>query len=296
MQEDDEVVEGVRWEIRFHGRGGQGAVTASLLLAEAAFRCGYYSQSIPFFGAERRGAPVLAFTRISEEEILERSQIYSPDCVIVLDPVLPGTVNIFSGLKNGGIAVINTTDAPEKFRFHQNVLTICTVDAVDIAIRNHLVVSGTPVVNIPLLGAFLRIFSRIPPEITEDVIRERFRRNWKANVRAMWEGYENAVIRKVKGSGKTMSQESKCSIAVRVPVSKPVKGVAGRTSIWRDFVPEIDYSRCTGCLNCWLHCPESAVLRDGREVRIDYDFCKGCLVCSSVCPKTAISVAREVMG
>lgn len=296
MQEEDGVIGGVRWEIRFHGRGGQGAVTVSLLLAEAAFLCGYHAQSIPFFGAERRGAPVLAFTRISGTEILERSQVYSPDCVVVLDPVLPKVVNVFSGLKNGGIAVINTPEPPEKFGFHQRTLTVGTIDASDIAIQNELVIAGIPVVNMPVLGAFLRVFSRIPPEYLEEAIRKKFKENWKANVRAMWDGYENVAVKVVKGSIEAEKTEGKSRIGVRIPVSRPKKGVAGRTSIWRDFVPEIDYSRCTGCLKCWLHCPESAILKTGKEVRIDYEFCKGCLVCHSVCPRAAIKVAREVIA
>ncbi len=285
-----------RWEIRLHGRGGQGVVTASLLLAEAAFRRGFHSQSIPFFGAERRGAPVLAFTRISSSEILERSQVYFPDCVIVLDPVLPEAVDVFEGLKSGGVALINTAKRPEEFSFHQNELVIGTVNAVEIAIQNGLTISGTPVVNIPVLGAFLKVFTAIPPECLEVVIRERFERNWRANVSAMWEGYESATFKSLKGRKGKRNRMFRMTSKVRIPVSRPVKGVAGRTSLWRDVVPEIDYSRCTGCLSCWMHCPEGAILRSGESVEIDYEFCKGCLVCHSVCRRNAIRIASEVIA
>ncbi|WP_457590513.1 2-oxoacid:acceptor oxidoreductase family protein [Geoglobus sp.] len=295
MIDEDEVVDGVRWEVRFHGRGGQGAVTASLLLAEAAFLCGYYAQSIPFFGAERRGAPVLAFTRVSRAEILERSQVYFPDFVAVMDPVLPRVVNVFSGLKDGGAIVINTTDRPENFRFQQKSLKVGTIDAVEIAVQNGLVIAGTPVVNMPVLGALLRVFPTISPESLEEAIKRKFAEDWRTNVSAMWDGYEGVRVRVVRGSGRSSEKERRARTNVRAPVSKPKKGVAGRTAIWRDFVPEIDYSRCTGCLSCWLYCPEGAILRNGNAVRIDYEFCKGCLVCHSVCPRTAIRVAREVI-
>ena len=146
-----DITDGVKWEIRLHGRGGQGAVTASKVLAEAAYLSGYESQSIPFFGAERRGAPVMAFTRISNGVIRERSQVYSPDYVIVLDPIILQAVDVFRGLKDSGGIVINTVKSPRDFEFEQESLTVATVDATGIAIKNNLLVAGTPVVNMPML-------------------------------------------------------------------------------------------------------------------------------------------------
>jgi ketoisovalerate ferredoxin oxidoreductase, gamma subunit (EC 1.2.7.7)/pyruvate ferredoxin oxidoreductase, gamma subunit (EC 1.2.7.1) len=95
-------------EIRWHGRGGQGGVVASRIAAKAAFYEGYYSQAFPFFGAERRGAPVTAFTRISKEEIKLRSQIYEPDIIVIMDPALVRSEDSWKGLKNGGIVVANS--------------------------------------------------------------------------------------------------------------------------------------------------------------------------------------------
>ncbi|HIP35033.1 MAG TPA: pyruvate ferredoxin oxidoreductase, partial [Methanothermococcus okinawensis] len=96
-------------EIRFHGRGGQGAVTAAKILAKAAFYDGKYSQGFPFFGVERRGAPVMAFTRIDHKKIIVRSQVYNPDYVVVQDATLLDTVNVVEGLKKDGIVIVNTT-------------------------------------------------------------------------------------------------------------------------------------------------------------------------------------------
>lgn len=140
-------------EIRTHGRGGQGAVIASEILADAFFREGKYVQAFPVFGVERRGAPVTAFTRISDGEIRERCEIYEPDHLIVLDPVLIDTVNITDGLKDGGWIIINTNrpmgDSDLVKRFH-----VATVDANSIAIGHGLGSRATPIVNTAILGAF----------------------------------------------------------------------------------------------------------------------------------------------
>ena len=95
-------------EIRFHGRGGQGAVTAAEILAKAAFEDGKFSQAFPFFGVERRGAPVMAFTRIDDKPIQIRYQVQNPDYVVVLDDGLLDVVNVFSGIKNDSSIIINT--------------------------------------------------------------------------------------------------------------------------------------------------------------------------------------------
>ncbi len=140
-------------EIRTHGRGGQGAVIASEILADAFFHEGKYVQAFPAFGVERRGAPVVAFTRVSEGDIRERCEIYEPDHLIVLDPVLIRTVNITVGLKEGGWIVINTNQAvedPDLARKYR----IATVDANAIALKYGLGSRAAPIVNTAILGAF----------------------------------------------------------------------------------------------------------------------------------------------
>ena len=102
------------YEVRFHGRGGQGAVMAAQALASAAHAEGGYATAFPFFGAERRGAPVLAFTRIDEKRIYRKTQVYEPDYVVVLDEGLLETVNVVEGLRKDGIVVVNTTKKPEE--------------------------------------------------------------------------------------------------------------------------------------------------------------------------------------
>lgn len=132
-------------EIRFHGRGGQGAVTAAEILAKAAFEDGKYSQAFPFFGVERRGAPVMAFTRIDDKPIRRRYQVYNPDYVVVLDEGLMNAVDVFSGLKDDGVIILNTAGD-----FSSDKADVYTIDATGIALEK----LGRPIVNTVMLGAF----------------------------------------------------------------------------------------------------------------------------------------------
>jgi pyruvate ferredoxin oxidoreductase gamma subunit len=133
-------------EIRFHGRGGQGAVTAAEILAKAAFEDGKYCQAFPFFGAERKGAPVMAFSRINDRPIRRRYQVYNPDYVIVLDDTLLEAVDVLSGLKEDGKVIINTTN---DVNLGENVDSY-SIDATGIALD----ILGIPIVNTVMLGAF----------------------------------------------------------------------------------------------------------------------------------------------
>jgi len=135
-------------EVRFHGRGGQGAVTAARLLAEAAFNEGKYCQAFPSFGAERRGAPVLAFTRIDNKPIRIRTLVYEPNYVVVLDPTLLEVINVAAGLKRGGTIVLNAKDVPEELKS----VKVATVDATAIALE----FLGAPITNTAMLGAFAK--------------------------------------------------------------------------------------------------------------------------------------------
>jgi len=135
-------------EVRFHGRGGQGAVTAARLLAEAAFHEGKHCQAFSSFGAERRGAPVVAFTRIDSRPIRIRTEVYEPNHVVVLDPTLLEAVNITAGLKRGGIIVVNAKGVPGELKAGK----FATVDATAIALE----FLGAPITNTAMLGAFAK--------------------------------------------------------------------------------------------------------------------------------------------
>ena len=139
-------------EIRIHGRGGQGAVTTGQIMAIAAFADGKESQTFPMFGVERAGAPVQAFARISDTPINLRSQVYSPDVVIVLDASLIAAVDVTEGLKKNGLLIVNTNKKPGELGVKGD-FNIHTIDATSIA----LAIFNKPIVNTAVLGAFAKL-------------------------------------------------------------------------------------------------------------------------------------------
>jgi len=182
-------------EICFHGRGGQGSVTAANLLVAAALKDGNKGvQAFPLFGAERRGAPVRAFARISDEEIHLRSEVYSPDIVIVLDESIIGIVDVLKGLKKGGKILINTTKEPEDFDF-SNKYQVATVDATGVAIKHDILVGGIPVVNTPILGAVPKILDRVTLPSIQAVIKSKWKgEGGEINVKATQDAYESVEV------------------------------------------------------------------------------------------------------
>lgn len=146
-------------EIRFHGRGGQGAVIGGKILATAIFSEGKFVQAFPSFGVERRGAPVTAFVRIDDKRIDLRSQIYTPDHLVVLDPTLLNNPQTFDGFKGKGFILINSKRTPEELAKLPKLsgFNVATVDASGIAVRNRLGSAMSPIVNTAILGAICRI-------------------------------------------------------------------------------------------------------------------------------------------
>jgi pyruvate ferredoxin oxidoreductase gamma subunit len=174
--------------VRFHGRGGEGVVIAAELLANAAFKEGKWVQAFPYFGGERRGAPVTAFVRISERQIRLRGPLYKPDYVVVLDPFLSEGENVAEGLKKRGLLLINKPGRRKRFEFKG--YRVVKIDATRIAVKLDLVVAGTAVVNTVMLGAFARA-SKI---VTLDSLREAIGERWshqleERNVKAAMLGY-----------------------------------------------------------------------------------------------------------
>ena len=180
-------------EIRFHGRGGQGTVVATILLAKAFFQAGFYVQSFPVFGVERRGAPVEAYLRLDEKEIWIRSNVYTPDHVVVLDRTLLESVDVIQGLKTGGWILINApTPPPDLERFSGFHLAV--VDATRIALHHQLGTRTHPIVNTAVLGAFARVLGMPPLEAIVRAIEEDIPRKPEENIRAAREAYEAVEI------------------------------------------------------------------------------------------------------
>jgi 2-oxoacid:acceptor oxidoreductase gamma subunit (pyruvate/2-ketoisovalerate family) len=179
-------------EVRWHGRGGLGAVTSAELVARAAISEGKYAQSFPSFGPERRGAPVLAFLRVSDEAIKSRTVIYKPDIVAVLDPGLLHAVDVTSGLKKNGKIIINSRKSPAELKSEFGFKwPVAAVDATKIA-RETI---GLPITNTALIGAVLKVTEIVKMDSLVTQLQERFGRRADANVEAMKRAYDETVMK-----------------------------------------------------------------------------------------------------
>jgi 2-oxoacid:acceptor oxidoreductase gamma subunit (pyruvate/2-ketoisovalerate family) len=178
-------------EIRFHGRGGQGTVVASKILADAMAKEGNYVQAYPEFGVERRGAPVFAFIRVDNKPIYDKSKIYNPDHVVVVDPTLVEAIDVTEGLKDGGYIIINSDKKPEDFKFPLKY-RVFTVDATEIAVKHKLGTLVAPIVNTAITGAVVKILKLTKLESLAEAIREGVPLKQEDNVKAAIEAYEKA--------------------------------------------------------------------------------------------------------
>lgn len=178
-------------EFRIHGRGGQGAVTTAELLALAAIAQGKYAQAFPSFGPERRGAPVMAFARISDEPIRIRSKVYEPDVVVVLDQSLLELVPVEEGLKEDGAVVANASGEPAGFLAKLKPgQKFYPVDANSIAAE----VLGRPITNTTMIGALLKATGVVELKSLETPVRERFGRLADRNLEAMKRAYDSLRV------------------------------------------------------------------------------------------------------
>ena len=169
-------------QIRWHGRGGLGAVTSAELVARAAISEGRYAQSFPSFGPERRGAPVVAFLRVSDEFIRVRTSIYEPDIAVVLDPGLLRAVDVTAGLRDGGTIIVNSTKSPAELKSEFGYKwPVATVDATRIA-REKI---GLPITNTAMIGSLLKVIDIVKIASLEEQFEERFGLRAKGNIEAM---------------------------------------------------------------------------------------------------------------
>jgi len=179
-------------EIRWHGRGGQGAVTASEIIAKAAIAQGKYAQAFPSFGVERRGAPVEAFTRIDDKPIYVRSKIYEPDIIVVLDPTLLGP-QLAEGLKENGLVIVNSEKSPDEIRelLGRKDVRVAVVDATKIALET----LKRPIVNTAILGAFVKATGLVDLDKVLEAVKEKVPpRTVEANLEAVKRAYEEVVV------------------------------------------------------------------------------------------------------
>ena len=301
-------------------------------MASGAVFEGKFAMAFPHFGAERRGAPVVAYARIADDRILTKAQIYEPDFVVVLDPWLAGlvdvakgmqtrrhaggpgaltetTIDICRGLNKEGAAVLNTARLPEEVKLSIRVC-VGTVDATTIALE----ALGHPVTNSCMLGAFAKTTGEVGIEAIEkgimDVFGERLG-NYiaKKNVKAARLAFDRTQVgmsqggREFPGEKKWLPDVDELPVGLAIRSQDTEYGKLGpgsasqnETGTWRTFHPIVDDEKCTYCMLCFFHCPDGCIGRipDEKRVKIDYFYCKGCGICSEVCPVDAISMEREV--
>ena len=290
-------------EIRFHGRGGQGAVTAAELLAQAAIADGKYAQAFPNFGPERRGAPVTAFLRVSPEPIYLREKIESPDIVVVLDPSLIDLVNISDGLKPGGKLVINSDAAQQaSLARYREQFQVASVDASRIALET----IGIPVTNTAIIGALIKACPLTSVETMEAPLNRRFGRQAPKNLQALQRAFAETAVAEAPAApdaaaGPACTYEELLQkealltwdkLQLGCDIDAPGSTLAFHTGNWRTAGrPVVDQEKCVGCGFCHVYCPDLAMnLKADGTIEWDARYCKGCGICAEECPKGAIEM------
>jgi len=289
--------------VRFHGRGGQGAKTASRILGTAAFKDGQFVQDFPLYGAERRGAPVTAFTRFSGEEITERGFIFAPDIVAVMDDSLVDDplANPFGGLRRGGLALVNSVKTPGDFCPDRKDVKVVSIDLTSRALN----LLGKAVLSAAIAAAVARtagiseesLLGAVDEELQDIGVREELVKKNIELARAVYEELQPVELHteEIESSEKMVPLAVVLAGGQDQDILRTGNSGVKHTGDWRTFRPNIDYSKCTDCLICYAYCPESAmsVSEDGK-VHIDYENCKGCMICMVECPLKAIGQVLEV--
>jgi len=295
-------------EVRFHGRGGQGAKLASRILGQSGFLSGLFAQDFALFGAERRGAPVVSFTRLSAEPIDRRGNIERPNLVIVMDDSLikeaPGQV--FQGIDAATPVIVNA-DA-EAFAAGLKDLAAanyCCIDMTRIAQDS----IGRAFVSAIAAAAAAKCVPAIQAEQLENAVRTEIAEFGlapdlvKKNLEAARRAYELAPAIDLTAS--ELDAEFLESSWQAVPylgtaqfagptIRRHGSAALRATGGWRTERPVIELAKCKRCFLCYLYCPEAALRLDAEDFpHVDYDHCKGCMICYEECPTDAISRSLE---
>lgn len=294
--------------IRFHGRGGEGVKLASRIVSRAAFLAGKVVQDSPLYGAERRGAPVVAFSRIADAGVIsERGYVDRPECVVVMDDSLLAQpeVGVQGGVGESTLLLVNTRRSAEELRARFGLdARAVALDLSGIA----LALVGRHFPSVPAAGLTAKatglagrdeLAHAVERELSEIALA---RGEIDANLAAARRAYDEApfVGLRPRTAAEDLAAAPRSFVVPRLPAAVAAPTVLGATSAerttagWRVARPVVDLGRCTRCFLCFALCPEGAIRLDAAGYPVvDYDHCKGCLVCVTECPPHAIAEARE---
>lgn len=291
--------------IRFHGRGGHGVKTASRIVGSAAYLAGYQAQDSPLYGAERRGAPVVAFTRISDGPILERGIIANPDLIIVADETLLSDplAGVLAGQEAASAIFVNT-DSPESVQ--KSVEINPPLITYDLTTLTREELGQASALSAGLAGAAAKLSGLLSEEQLVEAVTEELSgldgspELLEKNISIARYVFANLPESNIEHHDVAVSDDT-----VRLEYEDPVRSapdilnmgnaILKKTGNWRVEEPVIDLDLCTRCGLCPILCPDGAITLDKEMYPvIDYDHCKGCMICRQICPPKAISTRKEV--
>lgn len=294
--------------IRFHGRGGQGMKTASRIVGSAAFEVGYAVQDSPVYGAERRGAPLAAFTRIADEPILERGAIIHPDLVVVADDTLltePASQPDAGGDRHTTLLINTHHDEADLRPLTSHGGRILTDDFTTLALKmtQHLASLSTALAAAAasLIGLSLEaLLSGLDQELAQTHLTTSEQAANRELARAIYTRTPSwaPVQARLEDAATPLPELVQVAFAPPAQATPSIVAVGNsperHTGSWRQFRPVLHPEKCTRCWLCFVWCPEAAIALDHDEYPvIDYDVCKGCLLCAHECPTHAFSVEEE---
>jgi len=292
---------------RFHGRGGQGIKTAGQILGSAAFFAGYQAQDFPLYGAERRGAPIVTYTRFDRETVRERGPIIRPDLLLIGDETLladptaapTGGADELTGL------FINSPRPADELQAHYHLPSLPAVaDLTDLCIhhldRGMILSTALAAAAVRLTGVIeLRfLVQAVETELSQQGIGETLlARNQDLVSQVFAELAPMPIHEREAGTpvaGRLVMPPHQEAAAAAPIVFATANMALRKTGNWRVQRPEINYAMCNQCGICFARCPDSAMsLRPDNNPEIDYEHCKGCLICLVECPSHAIQAFRE---
>jgi pyruvate ferredoxin oxidoreductase gamma subunit len=290
--------------IRFHGRGGHGTKTAARIVGTAAFLSGFQVQDAPIYGAERRGAAVVAFTRIDSQRILERGVIEQPDLIVLADETLLEfpEAEVLANQQTASAIFVNAPLAAALIARHGIVAPVIAVDVTELALR---MLGSASSLSGGLAAAAARMTGVIGHPQLVDAVREEFAQ-LKLGVAQIEANVELASLVFARVTPVILRPHPQAIAAEMAEVrhDHPLlaspsvlhagNAVSRNTGSWRVERPVVDPEVCTCCGLCFVRCPDGAIVldEDGFPV-IDYDHCKGCMICQQVCPLRAIHCEQE---